>query len=128
MPNSFEGRSLLPLLARPGEPDTAVATRFALSELETGPYGPKQTPHYRALITSEFKFIAASRGGEDEFYDLTTDPTEQRQATIRAKQRARLRRMLKTLLGSNKPGVAPKVTRPLDEKAREQLRALGYAE
>ena len=73
VPAFVDGRSLTPLLI-----DTPPATwrsAFLLEHWNGGGGGPRQTPTYAAIRTGTDKYVEHEQG-EEELYDLSSDPYE----------------------------------------------------
>jgi arylsulfatase A-like enzyme len=112
VPQSFEGRSLLPLEAA-GRPDGVAICAVGLND-----YVPDRD--YVAVVSREHLFIKERRTGAVELYGLRDDPGAQRN------------------LGEQHPAAGPLAalaasaalekagTQQLDEETRRQLKALGY--
>jgi hypothetical protein len=115
MAGGVHGRSLLEVaLGAPGRGYSLARTA-----------GPR--PRY-ALTDGATRFIFDSRYGEEELYDLRSDPGEQRDLAAAQPLRAsvyrqRLHTLLLALPGRSTGRAAP---RTLDAKQAEDLRALGY--
>jgi arylsulfatase A-like enzyme len=123
---TFEGRSLVPLMTAAEDPPPRSDV---LSELEPIDRRRDGRTHSRAFMRGMRKLLVKRVGGALE-YDLVKDPGEQHgthepRARIRGdgdlwralvqKQRQLTQRVAKA-----------QVTQPLDDAAKEQLRALGY--
>jgi arylsulfatase A-like enzyme len=122
-PASFEGRSLMPLLAgRPLDP------RPALAETERGP----RTDHRVAVRDGPFHFLLSARweGGrplavDAALYDRRGDPGELRPLPGGAKAESLQRFALAWLEGARSRGTQAAPAEMPEELARE-LKALGY--
>lgn len=69
VPNSVEGRSLLPLMREP-----AVRWRGFLHGEHAACYGDHQSNHY--LTDGKEKYVWYTHSGTEQFFNLTEDPTE----------------------------------------------------
>ena len=115
-PPHAQGESLIPLYAGPGP----KRDRFVFSEWPLA--------GQRALQSEAWKFV--QRPGHDEFYDLATDPGEQKDLAATqgplvyqaATRSDRLQSLSRELLASFDRGAKPQ----LDDATRHQLQALGY--
>jgi arylsulfatase A-like enzyme len=121
-PEGLEGRSLAAALR--GEAG-APAGRDLLLELAPKAGVPEVRAHGQGLVRGTRKLLVDPQG-QLHLYDLAQDPLEQGAAAPPAETQelaaalARLRRELGARAG------APAPTLPLDERTREDLRALGY--
>jgi arylsulfatase A-like enzyme len=119
-PPSFQGRSLMPLIA--GR-DAASLPVYAVT--------PDVYPRsYRSLRSGRWKYIVDDEGRE-ELYDLAADP-EERSNLIggNAGQADRMRRMMSRAVQQAGPSGKPLALSPeaLDPEVIENLRSLGYLE
>jgi arylsulfatase A-like enzyme len=119
----FEGRSLLPFVRGEGTPADVLV------ELLPSSAADELRRHNAALVQGSVKLIVG-RGVFAEVYDLAQDPGEA--APIPGAQVADPAGLLRALqekradVRSRAREAAPSV--PLDERARERLRALGYVD
>jgi arylsulfatase A-like enzyme len=120
VPDSFEGRSLLPL--SPG-----AGGRIAYSELPIpeGSTAKRYSPHVSSVVVGSHKLIAGEHG-EMEYYDLKADPAERSPNALGEPERAALREALRELRQRVARGDAKRELKPIDDATREQIRALGY--
>jgi arylsulfatase A-like enzyme len=129
---TWEGRSLVPLLAGPGTPADVVAEL-----LPDG--GPDLRRHSAAIVRGRLKLLlmtepwAAAIGDDIEAYDLDTDMPEAAPATVflgmpaEAASLPALRQALRDTLARLGTRAAPAAERgAVDEETRRRLRALGY--
>ncbi len=131
-PATFEGRSLVPLLADRnwsgrafGLLDRRGGSRPSFSELQAKPE-LRVTPHERAVVLGSHKLIAGV-GGERELYDLRADPLERQPDALGPEHRAALERALQGFEQRVRGG-PPRRPVELEPETKEQLRALGYVQ
>jgi arylsulfatase A-like enzyme len=72
-PAFVDGRSLTPLLS--DTPPVTWRSAFLLEHWNGGGGEPRQTPTYAAIRTGTDKYVEYAQGDE-EFYDLSSDPYE----------------------------------------------------
>ena len=143
IPDEFEGHSLRPLLAPTGwlarlrewafNASDANGSAFqgpgsALVELHRSPFGKEAPRHRQSLIAGNHKAVAGHSGGALEFYDVGTDPLEQNGDALEAGERQILKDRLAAAVRQAAATPAERLEKPLDAKARQNLRALGYIE
>jgi len=71
-PANMDGRSLLPLLRKPG-----AAGRKAFM-IQFKRYYPENTPSFTAVRTERYKYVAFERGRSPWLFDLKQDPREEK--------------------------------------------------
>jgi arylsulfatase A-like enzyme len=123
----FEGRSLLPRLAAESPPSGGADV---LLELEKKvPPRFENRAHTRGLVRGSDKLLVERVAERSEFYDLGADPGEtQRDPPGSSGRSAALRHALGELRAHlDERAAAAQTPKPLDEKSRERLKALGYA-
>jgi len=121
-PASFRGVSLASLM---GLREAATPSGVAFSELikETT---DRRKPHERAIVTDDAKLILGV-GGEQEFYDLQTDPGETNPQALAAGRRNGLENELRAFMAGSGNDAPPAAERTVDPDTLERMRALGYA-
>ncbi len=136
VPDSFEGRSLRAYLPGAGlrcrlrawwERALRRGATGAYSELMGAPRaGDRQPPDHRRAYVVPGRKLLARWDGPLEAYDLEADPSEKQPGKLDSRRRAALERALEQLVHrvALRPGRAAAVE--LDERTREQMRALGY--
>lgn len=115
--HQFEGESLLPLIAS-HEPDHRIAIAETMAPSRTG-------NRLVSVSDGQFKLIR-SLSGEEWLFDLVADPGETRNLNsglpaVGERLRSHLRRYMSESLEADDG-----ISEPLDEKALERLRSLGY--
>lgn len=138
VPASFEGRPLGAFLQPPHQGNwlSAVAGIFhqpeseapaAYSELLHLPSRQKvDAPrHVRTLVVDSHKLILGGGGGI-EAYDLGLDPGETNPDGLNPTDRRALQQTLETVRQRATRNASAPQTRPLDERDKERMRALGY--
>jgi len=117
VPESFEGRSLRPML----HGGTALPPAPVVSELIQGE-AFRRRQHERALVSGDAKLIA-DVGGAARIYDLAADPAErdaqEPTPSARAELAAELRRHVERM-----PASVEREEIPLDDATRAELQAL----
>jgi arylsulfatase A-like enzyme len=119
-PPSVQGRDLSPLLAG-ADAGAGAGESFAS--------GVKWSPEMHSLRAPGWKLIDDARAGSVEVFDLTADPTEQRNvASSRPDERARLEKTLDAHRRelASRPALAQEKGAVSDEM-KKRLEALGYA-
>jgi len=122
---AFEGRSLLPVI-EDGEGDAPSAV---VSELLLIP-GFRRTPHERTVIVGDTQLIRHFDGVE-RFIDLSADATEDASGlseTEKQTLRDGLDAFIERYTDPANPTHGARERIEIDEKGREELRALGYIE
>jgi choline-sulfatase len=114
-----QGRSLLPLMFRPGRGAEVPAYGEAMaSNIQFGWSG------LHALRTSRYKYIDAPRA---ELYDLVRDPREQTNIVAQSPEVARrMKRDLDRVMSETSAGAPKPQAANLDKETMERLTALGY--
>jgi arylsulfatase A-like enzyme len=125
-PPSFEGRSLLPPLARSQQPERAPEPRDVLLELASRQAASELKPHLFGLLRGSRKLLVDA-AGQAVVYDLARDP-EERAADATPEGRLDL----VTRLFAQHERLATRAAAPgtrvtVDEETKQELRALGYA-
>jgi arylsulfatase A-like enzyme len=85
------------------------------------------TAHVRSVVAGSAKLIESADGSR-VFYDLATDPREQRPNELGDAGRSMLATRLGAIQSRIRAASANAEERELDEQSREALRALGYAQ
>jgi arylsulfatase A-like enzyme len=119
-PEAVQGKSLLPLM-NGGRQDNS---REIVSELNRLKAAPQQV----ALRRGKWKFVKEHGRAETRaLYELESDPGEERNL-VRAEpvQAARMEAALSGWLDARPEFHAPESDKPLSDKQRQELRALGY--
>jgi arylsulfatase A-like enzyme len=121
VPDGCEGHSMMPLIkGKEGNSQVTFIERRQYEEKNAF----QAVGNQYAMRVEGWKYIHAT-DGEDELYDLRTDPDELR--NVIAEEPARASEMLGYLEAWIAAGRADYGTSPeLDEEAREKLKALGY--
>jgi arylsulfatase A-like enzyme len=122
-PAGYEGRSLLPLLR--GEAGAPEPRDVLLELAPKSPEPPEMRAHVRGLVRGTRKLLI-DPAGNARIFDLSRDPDErggggppdELAGLLAALERERAE--LASRVGARAPAV------PLDERTREDLRALGY--
>jgi arylsulfatase A-like enzyme len=120
VPAEMHGRSLVPLLRGERPADWRTSLYYHYYE---GPEGDHSAPRHEGVTTERHKLISfyeSGAGGEWEFYDLATDPAEQRNriddpavATVVAELKAELQRLRARYEVPANDTIARTVKRPL---------------
>jgi arylsulfatase A-like enzyme/tetratricopeptide (TPR) repeat protein len=118
-PAKVQGRSLAPLMFRPGRGAEVPAYGEAMaSNIQFGWSG------LHALRTSRYKYIDAPRA---ELYDLVRDPGEQTNIVAQSPDVARrMKRDLDRVMSETSAGAPKPQAANLDKDTMERLSALGY--
>jgi arylsulfatase A-like enzyme len=138
IPGEFEGHSLRPFLEQPswlaqlrnrafGRPNRFQGPGAALTELHRAPFGAQAPLHRRSLVAGDRK-IVVGHSGVIEFYDIRDDPLEQNPDALTPSEREMLRDRFEAAVRQAMTAPAERIEKPLDARARENLRALGYVE
>jgi arylsulfatase A-like enzyme len=130
IPEDIDGRSLLPLL---DGSERGPRTAYGETGRSFGIVDPERhfegvAGKHRMIRTAEWKLVHVPTpgGGEDRLYDLRSDPGEMNDvAAAHPRVLAKFRAQLEVLRGLD-PVDEPEAE--LDERQRQNLRALGYAE
>jgi arylsulfatase A-like enzyme len=139
VPERFAGKSLRDALASRDGIGTRLlslfsashatgAERAAYSELVKSPEeeSSRLRPHERAIVVGDRKLIVGVHG-EREFYRLDVDPREQHATSEAGPDGAALESRMAALRAETATSRTRADRVPLDEQARDRLRALGYA-
>ena len=130
-PLRLRGRSLAPLLTDKQAPRSST---FAFAQLSE--YVPTlkrlANKHYEpgsrfSLQSLDFKYLWFTEG-EDEFYDLRTDPYEKTNLIDSPRHLEDIERFRTTVQALVRDAVKTPVTRTTSEEELEQLQALGYTQ
>ena len=116
IPPELEGESLLPLIRGEAKalahPEVVMAT---------------QLRDVHAIRDGDFKFILRVPGGEEELYDLRSDPDEQRNLVAAQPERASaLRTRLAPFVRADAEAISPDNRLRDDPRMNELLEKLGY--
>jgi arylsulfatase A-like enzyme len=123
----IQGQSLVPLIRGRGD---GYTKRFAFAQTNLDPHKgrirtARLTKNKFALQTLESKYLLYT-AGDDEFYDLRSDPYETRNLIDEpSSERDELRATLASLLARLDNKSVPLL---VDEEALEKLKALGYVQ
>jgi choline-sulfatase len=120
-PEGLAGRSLAPLMNRPGQEDRSEAGRALYME-SLNPLLSRNWAPLRGIRTPKWKYIDAPA---PELYDLESDPAERTNVCgTNAAAASRLRGELQAWLG--RQPAAEGGGAALDREARQKLESLGY--